>query len=221
MRSSDTTAVTRLMSLLLAAFLALAGCTTKIKSEWKDEAYKPGRFRNVLVIAAARSDTVRRFGESELVKQIQRRGIKAVESITLIPEGGIDAPGFREGIIAKIQEQGIDAVLIARSLGATTKTESSQATYVYTAPYATYDAWFSYYSAYDFPWTYPSASPSSVTGITYDRTYVTMEASLYDAGTGTLVWSMRSETQVTGLPEEEIKPYAGLVVRRLFGARLF
>jgi hypothetical protein len=220
--SSDRNALAGFLSVLLALWLASAGCATKVKSEWKDETFQPGQLRNVLVIAAARSDTIRRFGESEFVKQLQRRGIKAVESITLIPEGGIDAPGFRENIIAKIKEQGIDAVLIARSLGSTTKTESSQATYMYTAPYATYDAWYSYYSiGPDFPWAYPSASPSSATGISYDRTYVTMETSLYDARTEKLVWSLRTDTQVVGLPEEEIKPYVDFVVRKLLGARLF
>ena len=218
--TSSSGATSQFISLLLAAILATAGCTTKIKSEWKDETFQPGKIRNVLVIAAARADAVRRFGESELVKDLRSRGVNAVESFTVLPDAGIDDARFREAVVVKIREGGIDAVLIVRSLGSRTETESSQATIIYTAPYASYDAWYSYY-AFAPDWVYPSLSPSSATGITYDRDYITMEASLYDAHSEKLVWQLRSETLVAGLPEEQIKPYAGLVVRKLFGARLF
>jgi hypothetical protein len=208
------------ISLLLAALLASTGCSTKIKREWKDDAFQPGRIRNILVIAAARSDTVRRFGESELVKQLRKRGVSAVESFTVLPDAGIDDARFREAIVAKIKEGGIDAILIARSLGSRTDVESSQATVIYTAPYASYNTWYSYY-AFAPDWGYPSSTPSSMTGISYERNYITMESSLYDAKSEKLVWQLQSETQAGGLPEEEIKPYAELVIRKLLGSRLF
>jgi hypothetical protein len=219
-RTGRATGLVRFAVVLLLAILATAGCTTKIKREWKDESFQPGKIRNILVIAAARSYPVRQFGESELVKQLRSRGVSAVESFTVLPDAGIDDARFREAVVAKIKEGGIDAVLIARSLGSRTETESSQATIVYTAPYASYDAWYSYY-AFAPDWGYPSMSPSSATGITYDRDYITMEASLYDAHSEKLVWQLRSETEVVSLPEEEIRPYAALVVRKLFGAHLF
>ncbi len=203
--------------LLLTVVLYSAGCSsTKITGIWRDEAYQAGRIRNVLVITAAHTATVRRYCESEFAKLLRRHGLKAVESFTMLPDDGMNDTRGRDAVIAMIKEQGIDAVLMTRSIGTRTATQTIPGINIYVAPFGSYGAWSSYYgAAYTFP-----ASPPSEPGVTHERTYLVMETVLFDARTEQPVWSARSETLVSRDPEQEIRPYINLVCDKLFSARL-
>ncbi len=208
----------RLAFLLLVLTTASSGCSsTKIMEVWKDDAFQGGRFRKVLVITAANTATVRRSCESEFVRLLRNHGINAVESFSLLPDESMNDSSFRDSVVATIQEQGIDAVLMTRSIGTRTSAQSIPGITVSVAPFSSYGAWTSYYGAsYTFP-----ASPPSVQGVTYERTYIIMETSLFDVKTGKPVWSARSETFISRVPEEEVKPYIHLVAKKMFSSHLF
>jgi hypothetical protein len=58
-------------------------------------------------------------------------------------------------------------------------------------------------------------------GYEHTNKFFGMQTQLYDAGTGKIIWFIRTETRVNGPLQEEIKPYVADVSARLFGERFF
>ena len=51
--------------------------------------------------------------------------------------------------------------------------------------------------------------------------FLGLETNVFDANTEKLLWSIRTETGLSRPPQEEIKPYVGLVTDKLFRAKWF
>jgi hypothetical protein len=201
--------------LLPAVCLTLSGCAaTKITQVWRDESYRPVKLKHVLVIALAGVPTVQREIESRFAKQFQDRGIAVTEGFRVITADQRNAPDARDVVAAKVRELGVDSVLIIeRDSGRTEKEYIPGMTIVHGTGYGMGGGTA----------VVASSQPMAPTTQGYEHTnkFFGMQTQLYDAGTGKIIWFIRTETRVNGSLQDEIKPYVADVSARLFGERFF
>ena len=116
--SSARRSLPSMSTLLLTVLMAVTGCTTmQVKEVWRDDAYQ-ARPKSILVIAVMKNATVQRMFESEFAKRLKGRGINAVESFRILPDGvSPESDAGRDAAAAAIKEQGFDAVLMTRITG--------------------------------------------------------------------------------------------------------
>ena len=184
----------------------LAACsTTYVSSLWKDPTYqvKPHK---IMIIGIAKSPANKRTLEDDFAKRLKLQGTDAVSSYAILPD---DKDGNKDAIVAKMKEQGADAVLITRI--ASRKTVYRNLLEVY-APPQSYSTWQNYYE-----YGYGNiTSPNYVE----ETKYAVMETNMYDAGNDKLIWSASSETQITGTDQKFIKSYVDVMVKSMTKQKL-
>jgi hypothetical protein len=222
MRSSSVDrGAARAWVLALAFLIVLSGCAaTKIKEVFQDDAYQ-GHPKNVLVVAVASNITVRRTIESGFAKQLKNRGAGATESFRVLPEGTeLSGDAGRDAIVAIIKERGIDAVLLTRVTGRRSDVRDIPGMTITTGfgyPYGSYGAWGGYSAV-----VYSSGPTSPTTqGYSHETKFLDIETHLFDTAAEKLIWAARTETRLSGTPQEEIKPYIDIITRELFQTNLF
>jgi hypothetical protein len=184
----------------------LAACsTTYVSSLWKDPTYqvKPHK---IMIIGIAKNPANKRTLEDDFAKRLKLQGTDAVSSYAILPD---DKDGNKDAIVAKMKEQGADAVLITRI--ADRKTVYRNLLEVY-APPQSYSTWQNYYE-----YGYGNiTSPNYVE----ETKYAVMETNMYDAGNDKLIWSASSETQITGTDQKFIKSYVDVMVKSMTKQKL-
>jgi hypothetical protein len=214
-RSFNRRVLSQLILLLPAACLVLSGCAaTQVMQVWRDEAYRPVKLKSVLVIALAEIPTVQREIESRFANQFRDRGITVTEGFRVITADQRNAPDARDVVAAKVRELGVDSVLIVERDSGRTKTEYIPGmTIVHGTGYGMGGGTA----------VVASSQPMAPTTQGYEHTdkFLGLQTQLYDAGTGKIIWFMRTETKVKGAPQEQIKPYVAAVSARLFEERFF
>jgi hypothetical protein len=184
----------------------LAACsTTYVSSLWKDPTYqvKPHK---IMIIGIAKNPANKRTLEDDFTKRLKLQGTDAVSSYAILPD---DKDGNKDAIVAKMKEQGADAVLITRI--ADRKTVYRNLLEVY-APPQSYSTWQNYYE-----YGYGNiTSPNYVE----ETKYAVMETNMYDAGNDKLIWSASSETQITGTDQKFIKSYVDVMVKNMTKQKL-
>jgi hypothetical protein len=203
------------ISLFLVTFLVMAGCAaTQVQQVWTDEASPGGRLNSVFIIVLVNEPSTRRMFETEFARYFKYRGNKAAESFRDLEIETFYEKGSRDAVLAKLREQGIDAVLMTRVVDHRTK-ENIIPGMTITAGYGMWGA--SAGVGYTF------GGPSAPTTQSYSReeNFLGLETSVFDVRTEKLLWSIRTETRITGTPQDEIKPYVGLVTEKLFRAKWF
>jgi hypothetical protein len=214
--SSSSRALPSAALLLLALLPALSGCaSTKVREVWRDEAFQ-GHPKSVLVVAVMRNLTVQRQFESEFAKRFKARGINAVESFRVLPDGvALEGDAGREAVVAAIKSQGFDAVLLTRVTGRRTQNEEIPGMTItagYGYPYAGAGAWGGYAGV---GYTFGGPSQPTTQGYSHETVFLDVETHLFDARAEKLIWGARSETRVAGPPQEQIVPYVENVCRIL------
>jgi hypothetical protein len=211
-----------LVTILLYELLVCIGCAaTQVKQYSIDETYQGGEPKNVLVIAVVRQPTTRRLMESEFVKQFKKKGIGSVESFRALTTDTLVGDAAREGIVAAVKEQGVDAVLIVRSAGGRTEERNIPGMTITTGagmPYASAGAWGGYTTVMA---SFPEPSAPTTQGYSAEQKFLSLETQLYDVQTERLIWSALSETRISGPPQEEISAFVSLMSKELFKTKLF
>ncbi len=187
---------------LFLLFVSCAGPKAELTSVWKDEAYRGGYFRKILVISAARKEAVRNFSEDEFVRQLKGRGTDSVASYTSIP---FDKMLDKAYIMEKTRGMGIDGILVTRVL------------YTLTAapPLPKQPNWHEFYSdslGYEQMVSAPKLSPG--------KTIARIEMNLYEARSEKPVWSASSDVPVRSDPRDDIKAFVTLVAQQLSREKL-
>jgi hypothetical protein len=198
--------------LLLALLSSLAGCSTmQVREVWRDEAYQ-GRPKSVLVIAVMKNATVRRMFENEFAKRLKGRGVNAVESFRLLPEdASLEGDKGRDAVVAIINQQGLDAVLLTRITGIRSDVRDIPGMTITTGygyPYGSYGAWGGYTAVVG---SFPDGAGPTTQGYSHESKFLDIETHLFDTGTEKLIWASLSELRITGPPQEEIEPYVNKV----------
>jgi hypothetical protein len=193
---------------LLLLFLLNACASSKITGEWKDPELGSKKFSHILVIGAAKQPDRRKFYEDEFVKQLNRQGVMAIASYTILPR---DEMLNKDAIVKSIQGLQIDAVIITRSQGLK---EQRQVPYgkTYQIPYGYYNNMYDYYST--------SVSAAPAVGYAENHEYLQLETNLYDAETEKLAFSITTDTFVREKFNSRITSYIETVVQKLKNTRL-
>lgn len=174
-----------LFILAVSALIFLGGCgTTKLTATWYDESFKQrGTLQDILVIALTEEETVRRLYEDGFVAKLGDKDVAAVQSYTLTDP---QIEPTRQEIEEAVEEAGAQYVLITRHLSTDTKQHyrPPERIPIYADPY------YSRMNRY-----YPLAYHEVYTpGYNYTVTTVHLESNIYEAATGDLVWSARSQS---------------------------
>ena len=187
---------------LLLLLLLNACASSKVTGEWKDPELGARKYGHILVIGAAKQPDRRTFYEDEFVKQLNRQGIMAIASHTIIPR---DKMLDKDTIVKSIEGLQIDAVIVTRLQGFKEQRQIPHG--------KTYQVPYGYYNMYD----YYNSSISSAPSVSYAESheYLQLESNLYDAGTEKLAYSITTDTFVREKFKSRMTAYIETVVRKL------
>jgi len=196
------------LALVLLSQLCIATACAPVKTlnVWKDERYSQP-LHKVLVIAVTKQDYIRNQFENVLSNQLNARGIEAIPSYKVLPQPG--AKLDRDTVVAKIQEMGIENVLVARPISKKEITNHTPGG-AFFAPTAVYnDGWYTYYTGL---LVYPERA--------YDTDYFTVSTNLFRLGNQKPVWSYLAQVKVTDSRQAAVNKFVPLIVQELDKSKL-
>lgn len=177
----------------LAVGILGIGCSTsstQILNPWKDPSAQPLTVKagdTVVAMVISRTESTRRSGETALAAELERHGVKAVPSYTLIPT---DQVNDQPAALAKIRETGAAAVVVMRPRPVKQETTIVPPSYAGPpGPYymgGPYGAWGPYYG---YGWD-AAYSP----GYVVTDQIVQIEILVFDLRQEKLVWAGMSQT---------------------------
>lgn len=198
--------ITPIAITLLLAMLVTACSTTRVTSMWTDPSYL-GAPHKILVVGIAKNPLNKRIFEDETVKQIKARGTDALAMYSVMG----DVKQSDHTVVARaMQEQGADAVLIARMVRK--KTVEFYVPGDVTIQPTYYRSWREYYG-YGYQSLYTP-------GYMAEDEFAIVETNLYNAKNDKLIWSAASETEMRGSDQKLIKSYIGVMVKALADEKL-
>jgi hypothetical protein len=182
--------------------LLMASCsTTTMSAVWKDPDYRGGILKKVLVIGVARNDLIRRIFEDDFTARLKAHGTDAYPSYRIIPSTQMLD---EDRVNAKIENMGMDAVLVTR--------------FVNSKKEAVYTPGTTYYPAYAGGWyNWYSSGYGYVTSPGYFSEYevISLSTNIYDAETGKMIWSGLSDTVTGGAAQTEIEGLIDVITKSL------
>ncbi len=205
----------KIICCFVVLLIFLAACsTTTIQSSWKDKNYKGSPIRKVLIIGLFKNEANRRIFESEFVRQFNSYGIDAVFSPQIMSEEDLTD---KDVTSAKLRENDIDAVLLARKIGGK-KGDSIESQLNSGMPYG-----------YDGPLYDQSLVDDymDIYGRVYGSTYmredeiVVVETILYEVKDKKKIWTAVSDTYVIDNVDKLIKSAVKTLMKGLYDTKLF
>jgi hypothetical protein len=203
--------------LFISSFLLLSCATTTLTSVWKESSLKAGKIKKILIIGVSDKPAIRRFYEDEFVKQFQLRGLDAVASYTIVETEKVPEKEF---FLSKIQDLGIDAIMITRLVDRKTVETYYPPEVLQSGqpvpppglyPRGYYLSWYGYY--------YDCYQCVRTPGYTVQDEIVSLETNMYDSRTDKLIWSALSDTFVGtlegGVDTSTIKSFIQVIINRL------
>lgn len=189
--------------ILLLFFLAGGCASSKITGDWKNPDLGNKKYTNILVIGVAKQPDRRKFYEDEFAKHLNRQGIMAIASHTIIPR---DKMQDKDTIVKSIEGLNVDGVIVTRLMGVK---ETKQVPHgkTYQVPYGNYNNMYDYYNS-SF-----STAPSRSYADTHE--YLQLESNLYDAETEMLAYTIKTNTFIRQKFESRITAYIETVVQQL------
>jgi hypothetical protein len=188
---------------LLLLFLLNSCGSSKIRGQWKDPELGSKKFSHILVIGVAKQPDRRQFYEDEFAKQLNRQGIMALASHTIIPR---DKMQDKDTIVKSIQGLQIDGVIITRLKGVEGQKKVSHGS-TYRVPYGYYNRMDDFYTN----------SFSTAPSVSYAETheYLILESNLYDAETQKLAYTITTDTFIREKFKSRITEYIETIVQQL------
>jgi hypothetical protein len=185
-------------SLLMMFVLSSCGTTT-MKASWRDESYK-AQPRKVLIVGVAQNEGVRRFYETEFVTALKKHGVDGIPSYLHFPSR-IDSTLA----LAKVQELGVDAILVTRLIDQHEVETYYPPTATYMGPTygGYYGGWYGYYG-------YGMDVVTTPGYTTVEKVY-SLETNIFDVATHKLIFSAISETKVQSVDDSVIKEVIDVV----------
>jgi len=216
---AGTRAGKRLVAMMLLAVLAGCSPALQMKLVWEDEGYHSGHPQKVLVMCDMTVPTMKRAFESEFVKFLRSKGLQAVESFRIVPEGVPNDDKARESMVAVIREQGFDSVLFTQTRTGRSETRDIPGMTIvsgFGSPYG-----YGGYGGVGVAATIGGPSQPTTQGYSHEQNYLTIETQLFDVRTEKRLWASQAELRLSGSPEKHITPYVAMVTDKLAKAKLF
>ena len=162
----------------LAFVLLAAACgTTRVTSEWRDEAFGSVPFRKVLVVFQNADASLRRVAEDEMARDIPN----ATPAHAVLRDDELDDAAR---VKARVRSLGFDTSVVMRVVGV-----DHERTYVPGRVYAMPGYAGGFWGDWGYGWTRPDAAAS----LRPERA-VRIATNVYAVETDKLVWSSESET---------------------------
>ena len=192
----------------------LAGCSgTTVSGAWRNPDYA-GAVRKIYVVGIAGQDLNRRIFEEEFAKRLQGYGAVGVASYKDLPD---PQTAGKEAIGERVKANGADSILMVRMAGNRSGDADDSGWvrrgygYDYSHPYApdyVYRDWGSYYERCCYTTSYvpPTMAQYQV---------ATIEANLYSAASGELIWAAQLEAVIDAHTVSQIADFAETVSREL------
>jgi hypothetical protein len=177
--------------------------SSKITGEWKDPQLGSRKYTNILVIGVAKQPDRRKFYEDAFAKQLNRQGIMAIASHTMIPR---DKMQDKDTIVKSIEGLQVDGVIVTRLQGIMEQRQAPQGN-TYRVPYGYYNNMHDYYD------NSFSTAPSRSYAETHE--YLQLESNLYDAETEKLAYTITTDTFIRQKFQSRITAYIETVVQQL------
>lgn len=194
----------RFLCLLVAATLLAACSSTTLSGSWRDPDFR-GQIRKVYIVGVAKQDINRRIFEDTFSRELQPFGVTGLTSYRDLPSSETIV---KEDVARELKRNGADSILMARMVSLRTEqvvTPGYVSGYAPPAPY--YRSWDSYYDRrFEAIYQPPTISEFQV---------ATIEANLYEAATGRLIWSAQLETVVENNLEKLFSDFVKTVSKDL------
>jgi hypothetical protein len=200
----------RVLAFLTLSILLTACSSTTLTGSWKNPDYQ-GQIRKIYIVGVAKQEINRRIFEDEFRQQLLTEGVTGIASYKDLPAvSDADLKTAAEHVRAN----GADSVLMTRMVGKRTEevvtpgrvSSYSSGPYGY-APYPYYRNWGSYYDRrYETIYEPPTITQFQV---------ATIEANLYDASSGELIWAAQLETVADANLQKLIADFVRTVIRDL------
>lgn len=193
------------------------GCASiSLVNSWKDDKAPAKQYRKLLVVGVAKSNQMRQVFEEVFSDELRKMKLEATSSYTVT---GVEAKQSRETLEEAVRKSGADGVLITRLVNLKRNT-TTQTGFVMT------DRGFSHPDFHDpvfMPTDMLGYYGATVSHASFEHrpvevttsTVATLQTSLFDAGTGRLVWSgTTSAVDPAGVVTISSK-LSGVVIRAL------
>lgn len=192
--------------ILLLVAVALTSCASsnQMVSEWKDPSFSARPGQEIVVMAVAENEISGRIWETEMSKQLQARGFKAIAGSSLLGTTGTRPDSA--AVAQKVADAGADLVFVTRVLAI-----DKESTYI---PGNTYIAPGTYYGGYFGLFTH-AYTAIETPGYIQQDTIVRLETSVFDVQTGRLVWGGVSESFNPSSTSSLAENMAQKIIRRL------
>ncbi len=189
--------------------IACAPAATDITGSWKSDNAGDQKVNSILVTAMTSKTNARQTVENDLSAALQRKGVRTLKSLDVLPPTFTNKEPDREELMEKINGTDVDAILTVALLDKETETRYEPGSYGYQPipRFGYYGRFWGYYSAW-YPTLY---SPGYYKE---DKIYF-IETNLYDADTEELLWSAQSETLNPRGLEEFSSEFATDVINKL------
>lgn len=180
------------------------GCaSSSLVDIWHDPSIQPQPLGKMLVIAVRKDATKRRIWEDAFTGELAKSGAMATSSYSLFP----DAPPDTNQVIATVQANGFDAILVVLLLPKETSKQYVQG-YSTTAQFLRYSTYWQRYITYYQEIDHPGYIDSQTVGIHAIDVTTTGE-------NGKLIWSATSRTPEPGSVLDVQRGIADLVISDL------
>ena len=182
---------------VLGGFLLTSCATTIVTAVWKDESFT-GPVKKMAVIGIFKTPAIRNSFEDEFSRQLRSHGVEAVPGYTVIP---VDDQSDKDLVASRLKNLGTDYVLVTRLVD-----KRTVQTYVPGQAYVVpgyYRSWGGYYQYAYTP------------GYMVQDIYAFAETNIYDVKNDKLIWSARSETEISGVNQELIQSFVKIMIDRL------
>jgi len=196
-----------LLVLLMALLAACSG--TDLKNAWKNPGYQE-RLGKVYIVGIANNDNVRRAFEDEFGRQFQARGVTAIASYRDLAS---PASADQQAVAERIRANGADSVLMARVVNRRVEEVTSSSGRISSFPSHGYSGTWGSDDNNRFEGLYsaPLAAQFEI---------VTIEANLYEAKSGNLIWMASLETLIDANLDKMVADFVKAVTADLHDKQL-
>jgi hypothetical protein len=173
--------------------LVTSCATTSLTSVWKDDSYKGGPLKKVLVVGVFQDEEAKNFFEDEFVRRLTAKGVHAIPGYSVLPQ---DSTLDRKGMDEKMKELGIDSVLVTRLV------DVRDAPNYVTYPTRVDTQFFDYYVMC----CQTMVSPGY---------FVIMETKIFESKHDNPIWSALSESSLDRSLENTLNSFIPVIIRNL------
>jgi hypothetical protein len=185
------------MAVHLLFFSASCAPTTKLTRVWKDDTYKGGFLRSIMVVDLSKNTLRGKMLEDAFVKQFKRKGVRATASGAQVSSNtALDVDTIR----AEAQRLKMEAIFVTHFVSVKDK-----AVFIHPSipPAPGEKSFASYYSS------------AQYSGRDVEETDVGMKSNLYETSTEKLIWSVSSESIDANTVDELVESLAKVVLKNL------